>query len=64
MHSQYAFKDKLCYETIEQNKKKTLYGDYTHIGQVMGINAPAAKMRFFKGDEKEKKDAVENHHQS
>jgi hypothetical protein len=41
--------------TIEQIKKKTLYGDYTLLGQVMGINAPAAKMRFFRGDEKAKK---------
>ncbi|SEO39657.1 hypothetical protein SAMN05444671_3336 [Flavobacterium sp. CF108] len=41
--------------TIEQIKEKTLYGDYTLLGQVMGINAPAAKMRFFRGDEIAKK---------
>ncbi|WP_316634322.1 hypothetical protein [uncultured Flavobacterium sp.] len=40
--------------TIEQIKEKTLYGDYTLLGHVMGINAPAAKMRFFRGDEKAK----------
>jgi hypothetical protein len=40
--------------TIEQIKKKTLYGDYTLLGQVMGIKAPAAKMRFLRGDEKAK----------
>lgn len=41
--------------TIEQIKEKTLYGDYTLLGQVMGIKAPAAKMRFFRGDEIAKK---------
>ena len=40
--------------TIEQIKKKTQYGDYTLLGQVMGLNAPAAKMRFLRGDEKAK----------
>lgn len=40
--------------TIEQIKKKTQYGDYTLLGQVMGLNAPAAKMRFLRGDEKSK----------
>ncbi len=37
--------------TIEQIKKNTQYGDYTLLGQVLGINAPAAKMRFLRGDE-------------
>ena len=40
--------------TIEQIKEKTQYGDYTLLGKVMGINAPAAKMRFLRGDEKSK----------
>lgn len=40
--------------TIEQIKEKTQYGDYTLLGQVLGINAPAAKMRFLRGDEKSK----------
>lgn len=40
--------------TIEQIKKKTQYGDYTLLGQVLGINAPAAKMRFLRGDDKAK----------
>jgi hypothetical protein len=40
--------------TIEQIKKKTQYGDYTLLGQVLGLNAPAAKMRFLRGDEKAK----------
>ena len=37
--------------TIEQIKTKTQYGDYTLLGQVLGLNAPAAKMRFLRGDE-------------
>lgn len=41
--------------TIEQIKEKTLYGDYTLLGQVMGIKAPAAKMRFLRGDENAKR---------
>lgn len=40
--------------TIEQIIKNTQYGDYTLLGQVLGINAPAAKMRFLRGDEKAK----------
>lgn len=40
--------------TTEQIKKKTQYGDYTLLGQVLGINAPAAKMRFLRGDDKAK----------
>lgn len=44
--------------TIEQIKKKTQYGDYTLLGQVLGINAPAAKMRFLRGDEKSKEALV------
>lgn len=37
--------------TIEQIKKKTQYGDYTTLGQILGITAVAAKMRFLRGDE-------------
>ena len=37
--------------TIEQIKTKPQYGDYTLLGQVIGLNAPAAKMRFLRGDE-------------
>ena len=37
--------------TIEQIKDKTMYGDYTLLGQIMGIRAPTAKMRFLRGDE-------------
>lgn len=37
--------------TIEQIKLKLQYGDYTILGQVLGVNAPAAKMRFLRGDE-------------
>ncbi len=44
--------------TIEQIKEKTLYGDYTLLAQVMGIKAPAAKMRFFRGDEIAKKTLI------
>lgn len=40
--------------TTEQIKKKTQYGDYTLLGQVLSLNAPAAKMRFLRGDEKAK----------
>ena len=40
--------------TIEQIKSKTQYGDYTLLGQVLGVNAPAAKMRFLRGDEQSK----------
>lgn len=40
--------------TIEQIKTQTQYGDYTLLGQVLGINAPAAKQRFLRGDEKAK----------
>jgi len=40
--------------TIEQIKKKTQYGDYTLLGQVLGLNSPAAKMRFLRGDENAK----------
>jgi hypothetical protein len=40
--------------TIEQIKKNTQYGDYTLLGQVLGINAPAAKQRFFRGNEQAK----------
>jgi hypothetical protein len=40
--------------TIEQIKKSTQYGDYTLLGQVLGLNAPAAKMRFLRGDEQAK----------
>ena len=40
--------------TIEQIKAKTQYGDYTLLGQVLGLNAPAAKMRFLRGDEQSK----------
>lgn len=37
--------------TIEQIKKNIRYGDYTILGQVLKINAPAAKMRFIRGNE-------------
>ncbi|WP_189337163.1 hypothetical protein [Flavobacterium laiguense] len=37
--------------TIEEIKLKTQYGDYTTLGQVLGINAPAAKQRFLRGDQ-------------
>lgn len=37
--------------TIEQIKEKTQYGDYTLLGQVLGLNAPAAKQRFLRGDQ-------------
>ena len=40
--------------TIEQIKIQTQYGGYTLLGQVLGINAPAAKQRFLRGDEKAK----------
>lgn len=40
--------------TIEQIKKKTQYGDYTLLGQVLSVSAPAAKMRFLRGDEQAK----------
>jgi len=40
--------------TIEQIKKKTQYGDYTLLGKVLGLNSPAAKMRFLRGDENAK----------
>jgi len=41
--------------TIEQIKKKTQYGDYTTLGQILGITAMAAKMRFLRGDEEARK---------
>jgi hypothetical protein len=37
--------------TIEQIKKNIRYGDYTMLGQVLKIKAPAAKMRFVRGNE-------------
>lgn len=37
--------------TIEQIKQKTLYGDYTLLGQVLGIKSATAKMRFLRGDQ-------------
>lgn len=40
--------------TIEQIRQRTLYGDYTLLGYVLGIKPTAAKMRFFRGDEKAK----------
>ena len=40
--------------TIEQILKKTQYGDLTTLGQVLGITAAAAKMRFLRGNEKAK----------
>jgi len=36
--------------TTEQIKGRTQYGDYTLLGQVLGINSPAAKQRFLRGD--------------
>lgn len=44
--------------TIEQIKKKTQYGDYTLLGQVLGINAPAAKQRFLRGNIRSKEALV------
>lgn len=38
--------------TTEEIKKNIQYGDYTTLGQVLNINATAAKMRFIRGDEK------------
>ncbi len=38
--------------TIEQLKEKIQYGDYQTLAKVLGISADAAKMRFFRGDEK------------
>ncbi len=38
--------------TKEQLKEKTQYGDYQTLAKVLGISAEAAKMRFFRGDEK------------
>ena len=40
--------------TIEQIKTKTEYGDYTTLGKMLGITSAAAKMRFFRGDQKAK----------
>lgn len=40
--------------TIEQIKEKTQYGDYTFLGQILGLKSSAAKMRFLRGDEKTK----------
>ena len=40
--------------TIEQIKEKIQYGDYTILGSVLKLNAPAAKMRFLRGDEEAK----------
>jgi len=37
---------------IEQIKKNIQYGDYQTLGRALGISAEAAKMRFFRGDEK------------
>jgi hypothetical protein len=45
--------------TIEQIKKKTLYGDYTMLGQVLGVKSPTAKMRFLRGDETAKNALIE-----
>jgi hypothetical protein len=36
--------------TIAELKGKTQYGDYTTLGQMLGITATAAKMRFQRGD--------------
>lgn len=40
--------------TIEQIKKKIQYGDYTTLGDMLGLTPAAAKMRFFRGDEETK----------
>lgn len=37
--------------TIEQIKSKIQYGDYTSLAKVLNVNAPAAKMRFLRGDD-------------
>lgn len=37
--------------TIEQIKLKTIYGDYTTLGKMLGITSQAAKMRFLRGDQ-------------
>lgn len=39
---------------IEQIKIMTQHGDYTLLGKILGINVPAAKMRFLRGNEKAK----------
>lgn len=40
--------------TTEQIKLKTVYGDYTTLGKMLGTTSAAAKMRFLRGDEKAK----------
>ena len=41
--------------TIEQITKELKYGDYNTLGEMLGISATAAKMRFIRGDEEAKK---------
>lgn len=38
--------------TLEHLKKKIRYGDYGTLGQMLGINPDAAKMRFLRNDDK------------
>lgn len=36
--------------TLEEIKQKVKYGDYTTLGQILGITSDAAKMRFNRKD--------------
>lgn len=37
--------------TTEQIKEKALYGDYRTLAEMLGISIPAAKNRFYRGDQ-------------
>lgn len=44
--------------TPEEIKSKLQYGDYTTLGQMLGVPPTTAKMRFLRGDD-EAKEALE-----